>query len=118
MRIEVEAGLYHRQTIIWYETFGVCCTGKFNRCTRPLLWFVKNPRHFVFRDCPDIRCPSDWQLKYKDKRANPRGKLWNDLWQIPRVAGTHAERIEGFPTQLPIRLLRPIVDVPQAPTTW
>jgi site-specific DNA-methyltransferase (adenine-specific) len=107
--IAVQAGLHHRQTITWFERFGVNCTGKFNRCTRPLLWLVKDPRRFVFHDCPEIRRPSDRQAKYNDKRPDPRGKLLDDLWEIPRVAGTHAERIKGFPTQLPIRLLRPIV---------
>lgn len=107
--IAMSAGLHVRQFLTWYETFGVNCTRKFNRCSRPLLWLVQNPNRFVFNDCPEIRRPSDRQTKYNDKRANPDGKLLDDVWVVPRVAGTHGERIRGFPTQLPIRLLRPIV---------
>src|SRR5262245_19044831 len=42
------AGLHQRQTITWYETFGVNCTGKFNRCSRPLFHMTKHQRRFVF----------------------------------------------------------------------
>jgi len=109
----VRAGLSLRQTLIWYEKFGANCTRKFNRCSRSLLWLVKNPNRFVFNDCPEIRRESDRQKKYNDKRANPAGKFWDDIWgidpEIPRLAGTHKERMRGFPTQLPIKLLRPII---------
>jgi site-specific DNA-methyltransferase (adenine-specific) len=111
-----DAGLHHRQTIIWYETFGVNCTGKFNRCSRPLLWMVRDPRRFAFNsDAPEIRRLSDRQTKYRDKRANPAGKLLDDVWIIPRLAGTHGERIKGFPTQLPVELLRRVVACASAP---
>jgi site-specific DNA-methyltransferase (adenine-specific) len=106
--IAMRAGLHLRQWITWYETFGVNCTRKFNRCSRPLLWLVKNPNRFVFNDCPEIRRKSDRQTKYNDKRANPAGKLLDDVWCIPRLAGTHGERLRDFPTQLPIKLLRSI----------
>jgi len=107
--LAIKAGFNFRQRITWYESFGVNCTGKFNRCSRAVLWFVRDPGRFVFNDCPAIRRPSDRQKKYHDKRANPEGKLWDDVWIIPRLAGTHGEWLQGFPTQLPIRLLRPIV---------
>ena len=59
-----DSGLHHRQTITWYETFGANCTGKFNRCSRPLLWMVRDPRRFVFRpEAPKIRRASDRQVK-------------------------------------------------------
>jgi site-specific DNA-methyltransferase (adenine-specific) len=71
--------------------------------------------------------PSDRQVKYNDKRANPDGRIWDDLWgvnpeiswidsecwgvdpPIPRVCGTFKERLKWAPTQLPIKLLLPIV---------
>ena len=31
------------------------------------------------------------------------------MWSIPRLAGTHGERIKGFPTQLPEKLLQPVI---------
>jgi site-specific DNA-methyltransferase (adenine-specific) len=103
-----DAGLHHRQTITWYETFGVNCTRKFNRCSRPLLWMVRDPRHFVFND-DAVRTRSARLAKYNDRRANPAGKILDDVWIIPRVAGTHRERISDFPTQLPVELLRRVV---------
>jgi site-specific DNA-methyltransferase (adenine-specific) len=57
--------------------------------------------------------PSDRQTKYADKRADPAGKLWDNVWginpPIPRLTGTCDERIPEFPTQLPLALLEPIV---------
>jgi site-specific DNA-methyltransferase (adenine-specific) len=105
-----QAGLHYRQTITWYETFGVNCTDKFNRCSQPLFWMTKDRQRFLFiQDALEIRRMSDRQTKYNDKRANPAGKLWDDVWTIPRLAGTHKERLPDFPTQLPLALLRPII---------
>lgn len=103
-----ELGLTRRNWIKWYETFGVNCTHKFNRCSRHLLYYVVDHKRFTFNQGAVSR-PSDRQTKYADNRANPNGKRWDDVWQIPRLAGTHKERIKGFPTQLPLELLRPIV---------
>jgi site-specific DNA-methyltransferase (adenine-specific) len=73
---------------------------------------VRDRKRFVFH-ADAVRRPSDRQTKYRDRRANPAGKVWDDVWginpPIPRVAGTHAERIEDFPTQLPLELLRRVV---------
>jgi DNA modification methylase len=102
--------LKRRQFLKWYETFGVNCKRKFNRTTRFVAHCVKDGSDFVFNaDDPAIRCKSARQEKYNDKRANPKGKLLDDLWSIPRVAGTHGERIKGFPTQLPLELCHRIV---------
>jgi len=47
---------------------------------------------------------------YNDKRANPDGKVMPDVWiDIPRLCGTHKERIPGFPTQLPEALVKRIL---------
>lgn len=112
-----EAGLHRQHWIIWYETFGTNCRKKFNRTSRHLFHCTKHPTRFVFnRDA--VNRLSDRQLIYHDKRANPDGKNWDDVWgvprkdgvgAIPRVCGTPNERIPGFPTQLPLALLRPIV---------
>jgi site-specific DNA-methyltransferase (adenine-specific) len=104
------SGLHRRAWIKWYETFGVCnSTGSnFSRCSRHLFYCVKNPRKFTWN--PDaVNRPSDRQTKYNDSRANPGGKVWDDVWQIPRLVGTATERIPDFPTQLPLELLTPIV---------
>ena len=111
--VELRRQCFHRQNwVIWYESFGVNCSGKFNRTARHLFHAVKDPKRFVF-NAEAVTRPSDRQAKYGDKRAAPGGKLWDDVWGvnplIPRVAGTHAERIPAFPTQLPLALLRPII---------
>jgi site-specific DNA-methyltransferase (adenine-specific) len=102
-----DAGVHWRQTIVWYESFGVNCIRKFNRCARPLLWMVRDPRRFVFnRDA--VRTRSARQ-RLGDRRANPDGKILDDVWIIPRLAGTHAERVPDVPTQLPLELVRRVV---------
>lgn len=107
-----DCGLWIRDWITWYEAFGVNCTRKFNRCSRRIFHAVRNPDRFVFNE-EAVSRPSDRQTIYDDCRANPDGKLWDDVWGInpplPRVAGTHGERLSEFPTQLPIKLLKAIV---------
>jgi site-specific DNA-methyltransferase (adenine-specific) len=100
-------GLHLRQWLTWHESFGVNCTRKFGRCSRPLLWLVKDPQQFTF-NADDIRVESD-RLRYGDKRANPAGKVPDDVWTFDRVAGTHHQRIAGFPTQLPVGLVSRVV---------
>jgi site-specific DNA-methyltransferase (adenine-specific) len=90
-----DAGLYWWETIVWHETFGVYCEGKFGKDHRPLLRFN--------------RMPSARQTKYGDLRANPRGRVPSNVWTINRVCGTYNERLPGFPTQLPLKLLRQVV---------
>jgi site-specific DNA-methyltransferase (adenine-specific) len=101
-----DIGLHYRETIIWHETFGVYCEGKFGRDHRPLFRFTRHPRRQVFH--PD-RVPSARQTVYHDRRADPRGRVPSNVWEIPRVCGTFRERLPDFPTQLPLELLRRVV---------
>jgi site-specific DNA-methyltransferase (adenine-specific) len=103
-----EAGFTIRSWIKWYETFGVNCSNKFNRTSRHIFYAVKDPAAFVFNPEAVTR-PSDRQTKYGDSRASAGGKIWDDVWQIPRLTGTCSERIPDFPTQLPLALVEPIV---------
>lgn len=107
--VELKAtGYTVRSWIKWYETFGVNCSNKFNRTSRHIFYAVKDPAAFVFNPEAVTR-PSDRQTKYGDSRASAGGKIWDDVWQIPRLTGTCAERIPDFPTQLPLALVEPIV---------
>jgi site-specific DNA-methyltransferase (adenine-specific) len=109
-----KTGMHRRQWLIWYESFGVCDGGKrsFTRSSRHLFWCVKDARNYVFNEKAVTR-PSARQTVYKDKRADPEGRTWDSIWGIdpplPRLVGTAAERIPGFPTQLPVALLLAIV---------
>jgi DNA modification methylase/ParB-like chromosome segregation protein Spo0J len=106
--------LHRRAWIKWYETFGVNNANNFNRCSRHLFYMVKDPRRLVFN--PEaVNRQSARQTLYADKRANPEGKVWDDVWAIPRLAGTHKERLPDFPTQLPLELLTPIIGCASEP---
>jgi site-specific DNA-methyltransferase (adenine-specific) len=107
-------GLHRRAWIKWYETFGVNCTKNFNRCSRHIFYCVKNPKDFVF-NTEAITRPSDRQVKYADKRASPHGKIWDNVWSIPRLVDNSKERLPDFPTQLPLDLVRPIVQCASEP---
>jgi DNA modification methylase len=103
-----QAGLHRRAWIVWREGFGMNCTNNFNRCSRHIFYCVKNARHFVFNR-HEVAIPSDRQIKYDDPRADPAGKLWDDVWEEARLVGNAAEKIPGFDNQLPLAILERIV---------
>jgi DNA modification methylase len=104
-----EMGMHHRAWCKWYETFGVYRADNFGATSRHLLYFTRSPKQFVWNGEAFSR-PSDRQTKYQDPRANPAGKFWDDVWtHVPRLQGTSTERIPDFPTQLPLKLIEPIV---------
>lgn len=125
-----DAGFICRSWVVWYYTFGVNCTRKFNRSHAHLFHFIKHPKDFTFRaDELENRIPSARQLVYADARANPRGRLpddtWilrpqdledcftppEDTWYFPRVAGTFHERAGFHGCQMPEQLLGRIIRV-------
>lgn len=101
------AGLHFRDRVVWHYTFGVNCTKKLTRAHTPLLHFTKHPSRFAF-NTDAIREPSARQLVYKDRRANPAGRLPDNVWQFSRVCGTFKER-RDTPNQMPERLLGRII---------
>ena len=103
-----KTGFYFRNWIIWYYTFGQSQEKKFNRAHSNILYFTKDKKVFTFND-KDIRIPSARQLVYNDKRANPIGKIPDDVWQFSRVCGTFKERIGKHPCQMPENLLELII---------
>lgn len=104
--------------IIWYETFGNNCASKFNRTKRHLFYAVKSLDSRVF-NIDAVTRTSDRAAKYGDKRAAPGGKIWDDIWginpAIPRLVDNDKERMPGFPTQLPLALVQPIVECASDP---
>ena len=72
-------GLVLRNWIVWHYTFGQQTKTKFARAHTHILYFVNDAKDFVFND-EAMRIISDRQQKYKDKRANPAGKLPDDVW--------------------------------------
>lgn len=105
-----DAGLTMRSRVTWHETFGVQCSNKFARTSRPIFHAVVNPKRFTFNRAA-VTVPSARQTKYHDRRAAPGGKIMGDVWTINRVCGTFRERVKGVPTQLPEELVRRIIGV-------
>jgi len=102
------AGLHLRNWVIWHYTFGQNTKKKFARSHTHLFYFVKDPAKFTFNDMA-VRIPSARQTTYADKRANPVGKVPDDVWSFSRVCGTFNERVRWHPCQMPERVLERIV---------
>ena len=100
--------MFMRNWIIWHYNFGEAQQKKFNRTKTHILYFVKDPDNFIFNDYL-IRVPSERQI-IGDKRASNKGKVPDDVWEFPRVAGTHAERNDqGHNCQMPEALMERII---------
>jgi len=104
-------GFFMRNWIIWHYTFGQQTKKKFARAHTHIFYLVNDNKNFTFNDYA-IRVPSDRQLIYNDRRANPTGKMPNDVWdEFSRVCGTFKERQGWHPCQMPESLLARIIAV-------
>ena len=85
-----ELGFHLRNWIIWHYTFGQQPKNKFARSHTHILYFTKDEKNFTFN--PDsVRVASARQTTYNDARANPKGKLPDDVWFLrPQDAAAHA----------------------------
>jgi len=111
-----ELGLIMRNWIIWHYTFGQQTKTKFARAHTHIFYFVGDETNFTFHDHA-VRVPSDRQLIYNDKRANPVGKMPDDVWGgYPRVCGTFKERAGWHPCQMPESLLKRIIAASSNPS--
>jgi DNA modification methylase len=110
-----ELGLFMRNWIIWHYTFGQQMKKKFARSHTHIFYFVNDKNKFTFNDHA-VRVPSDRQLIYNDRRANPAGKMPDDVWaEYSRVCGTFKERTGWHPCQMPESLLKRIITVSSNP---
>jgi len=82
-------------------TFGQCNQHDLGNNYRPLLR-LRWPDAPLFPD--SIRVPS-WRQQHGDKRADPRGRVPSDVFDVPRVTGNSKERRRWHPTQLGERLV-------------
>jgi len=104
-----ELGLFMRNWIIWHYTFGQQTKNKFARSHTHIFYLVNDRNNFTFNDHA-VRVPSDRQLVYNDRRANPAGKMPDDVWdEFSRVCGTFKERAGWHPCQMPENLLKRII---------
>ncbi|HUT59810.1 MAG TPA: site-specific DNA-methyltransferase [Phycisphaerae bacterium] len=107
-------GLNLRNWVVWHYTFGQNTKRKFARSHAHLFYWTKDEKHFTFNDMA-VRIPSARQTTYADKRANPKGKLPDDVWSFSRVCGTFNERVDWHPCQMPEKLLERIIRVSSSP---
>jgi DNA modification methylase len=104
-----ELGLFMRNWLIWHYTFGQQMKNKFARAHTHIFYFVNDKNNFTFNDHA-VRILSDRQLVYNDRRANPAGKMPDDVWdEYSRVCGTFKERTGWHPCQMPENLLKRII---------
>jgi site-specific DNA-methyltransferase (adenine-specific) len=128
-----EIGFHMRNWIIWHYTFGQQPKNRFAASHTHILYFTKDPKVFTFnRDA--VRVASARQTTYKDVRANPNGKLpddvWylrpqeapeplfdptGDTWNVSRVCGTFKEREGWHGCQMPIGVLDRIIKASSNP---
>ena len=103
-------GLHLRNWVIWHYTFGQSTKRKFARSHTHLFYWTADAKEFVFNDMA-VRIPSARQTTYADRRANPVGKLPDDIWSFSRLCGTFLERVRWHPCQMPERVLERIIRV-------
>lgn len=97
---------------IWRFTFGQHQERDCGNGYRPILRFS---RPGINWNTNAIRVPSARQEKYHDTRANPEGRVPDDVWQFSRVCGTFHERRTWHPTQHPEALMERIVKLSGGP---
>jgi len=104
-----DLGLHLRNWIIWRYAFGQNMKAKFSRPHTHIFYFTKDPQVFTFND-RQLRFPSARHTEYQDLRANPLGRLPDDVWdEFPRVCGTFRERAGFHGCQMPEALLMRII---------
>lgn len=128
-----ELGFHLRNWIIWHYTFGQQTKQMFAKSHTHILYFTKDPKSFTFN--PDaVRVASARQTTYADVRANPKGKLPDDVWYLrpqetngklfaseadtwyaSRVCGTFMEREGWHGCQMPIAVLDRIIKASSNP---
>ena len=97
---------------IWRFTFGQHRTSDCGNGYRPILRFSRPGTRW---NTASIHIPSARQEKYGDKRANPNGRVPDDVWDFHRVCGTFKERRSWHPTQHPEALLERIIKMSGGP---
>lgn len=101
------SGTHDCKKIIWRFTFGQHRETEFGSGYRPIVRMTKpdvDLSHYI----SEIRIESERQ-RLGDSRANPKGRVPDDVWDFPRVTGNALERRTWHPTQHPEALLNRIV---------
>jgi site-specific DNA-methyltransferase (adenine-specific) len=124
MRID-HAGFRWRNTVVWHYTFGPAQKSNFTPSWVALHYHIASPNGWTWN--PEaVRVPSARQLKYGDRRANPSGKVPDNVWALlpreedrlfdpssnawlmSRVCGTFKERT-GHVCQMGLGIMERII---------
>lgn len=98
--------MFDWRQFIWRFTFGQHNDKDCGNGYRPILRMMR-PGTILYPDA--IRVPSKRQTLYNDKRANPAGRVPDDVWDFSRVCGTFKEKRKWHPNQHPEALIERIV---------
>lgn len=96
-----------KRTFIWRYTFGQHNSHDCGNGYRPILRISKPD---WTPNVDDIRVMSKRQI-LGDARANPVGRVPDDVWDFPRIVGNANQRREWHPTQHPEELLMRIMQM-------
>lgn len=99
--------------IIWAYDYGARSTKKWSAKHDNLLWYVKDPKHYVFEHDEVDRIPYMAPGLVGPEKA-ARGKTPTDVWWHTIVSPSGREKT-GYPTQKPLGVLRRIVKVHSRP---
>ena len=99
--------------IVWAYDFGGRSKSKWSAKHDSILWYVRDPRRYVFRFAEMDRIPYMAPgLVGKEKAA--RGKTPTDVWWHT-IVPTNGKEKTGYPTQKPLGVLERIVKVHSDP---
>jgi len=99
--------------IIWAYDYGARSTRRWSPKHDNLLWYAKDPKHYVFNLGAVDRIPY-LAPKLAGEAKAARGKTPTDTWWQTIVSPTGKEKT-GYPTQKPLAILRRIIRVHSDP---
>ena len=105
---------YFLQEIVWHYGAGVAAKKLFSPRNEKFLWYVKNPKKYLF-NLDSIR---DKNVKYPHQKkngvlkVNPNGKNPTNVWIVPKVTsgnGRSSRERTPHPAQFPIQIIERII---------
>ena len=105
---------YLLQEIVWHYGAGVATRKLFSPRNEKFLWYVKNPKKYLF----NLNSIRDKNVKYPHQKkngvlkVNPNGKNPTNVWIVPKVTsgnGRSSKERTSHPAQFPIQIIERIV---------
>ena len=105
---------YLIQEVVWHYEAGVASYRMFSPRNEKYLWYVKNPKSYVF----NLNAVRDKNVKYPNQKkngvlkVNPNGKNPTNVWSIPKVTsgnGRSSKDRTPHPAQSPVDVISRII---------